>query len=196
MSKGNTACPSGNIPADKLDGLVLDAFRQKVCTPEHIAEIVKTLSRELAKKGGEEKPRLKQLEAELKEVEQAQNRLLDAIEQGLVERDFISDRARQHSAKKQSILLELAGLKRKQQMPLGVITPKRLETVTRVLRDRLTASTAYSRAYLKAVLSEIRVKGREMVISGANSSLVALVSNGGNIVTGEVPSFIPYWRAR
>jgi site-specific DNA recombinase len=43
ISKGNTACPSRNFPLEKIDNLVLDAFRSKIYKPEHIRDIIDEL---------------------------------------------------------------------------------------------------------------------------------------------------------
>jgi DNA invertase Pin-like site-specific DNA recombinase len=194
MSKGNAACPSRNIPADKLEGLVLDAFRQKVCTADYLKGLLNELRAEVAKGGGADKGQIKKLEGELKKVEQAQNRLLEAIERGALDMDMIGDRAHQNKARKENLLLEIAALKRKQQMPLAVISPQKIDAFTRVIRDRLTVPSAFSRAYLKAAVSEIRIKDQEMTIRGSRSSMVDLIKNGGNINVGEVPSFMREWR--
>lgn len=190
MSKGNAACPSRSIPKEMLEGLVLDAFRQKVCTADYLKGLLNDLRAEVAKSGGVDKGRIKKLEAELKTVEQAQSRLLEAIERGALDLDMIGDRAHQNKARKESLLLEIASLKRKQQMPLAVISPQKIDAFTRVIRDRLTVPSAFSRAYLKAAVSEIRIKDDTMTIRGSRSSMVGLISNGGNINMGEVPSFI------
>lgn len=195
ISKGNTVCKSKNFPADQLETLVLDAIRQKLCTPDHIRQIIEALNSELSKSGGAEKQRLQKLQSELKTIEAAQTRLLEAVETGALDLDMVRDRAQQHKAKKESLLIEMAGLNRKREMPLGIITPKKIEVVSRVLRDRLSLPTPYSRSYLRAVLSEVRVKSGEMTISGSRATLAGLVSNGGNLSVGEVPSFFQEWRA-
>ncbi|MDD3183560.1 MAG: recombinase family protein [Alphaproteobacteria bacterium] len=195
MSKGNASCPSRNIPTDKLEGLVLDAFRQKICTVDYLKGLLNDLRAEVAKGGGADKGRIKKLETELKTVEQAQNRLLEAIERGALDFDMVGDRAHQNKARKENLLLEIASLKRKQQMPLAVISPQKIDAFTRVIRDRLTVPSAFSRAYLKAAVSEIRIKDQEMTIRGSRSSMVGLINNAGNINVGEVPSFMREWRA-
>ena len=196
ISKGKKACTAKNFPAERLEGLVLDAVRQKVCAPDHMRQIIDALKTELSKTGGAERERIKKLQTELKTIEVAQTRLLEAVETRALDLDMVRDRAQQHKAKKESLLIEMAGLSRKREMPLGIITPKKIDAVSRVLRDRLTTSTPYSRAYLKAVLSEVRLKEDEITISGSRSSLVGLVSSGGNLNMGSVPSFVQDWCPR
>ncbi len=195
MSKGNASCPSRNIPTEKLESLVLDAFRQKVCTADYLKGLLGDLRAEVAKGGGADKGHIKKLEAELKTVEQAQNRLLEAIERGALDLDMVGDRAHQNKARKENLLLEIAALKRKQQMPLAVISPQKIDAFTRVIRDRLTVPSAFSAPISRHAVSEIRIKDQEMTIRGSRSSMVSLISNGGNINMGEVPSFISQWRA-
>ena len=198
MKKGNAACPSGNIPMDKLDSLVLDAFRQKVYTPEHIRSVVDELRKQAAKSGSpDEKQRLKSLETELLETEQGQTRLLDAIEKGLIEQDeSLKTRFQQNKTKRESLLSEIADLKRQRQSPLQIITPQKVEAVAKILNRKLSESTPFAKAYLKASLSEIRITDDTVSLSGGNSSLAQLIAANGQIDgTSTVPRFTPKWWA-
>jgi site-specific DNA recombinase len=136
----NAACPSGNIPMDKLDNLVLDTFRKKVYTPEHIRGIVDELRKQAAKAGSiDEKQHLKKLETELLETEQAQARLYDAIEKRLIEQDDqLKARFQQNKIKRENLLIEIANMKWQRQSPLQTIAPQKIEAVTRILNEKLS----------------------------------------------------------
>ena len=70
LSKGNTSCISKNYPLEKIDSLVLNAFKQSIYTPEHIRSIIDELRTNLSKnKDADTGQRLKALEAELKQTE-------------------------------------------------------------------------------------------------------------------------------
>jgi ssDNA-binding Zn-finger/Zn-ribbon topoisomerase 1 len=49
MRKGDIACPSKNFPLDRIDNLVLEAFKNKIYTPEHIKQIVGELRGSLSR---------------------------------------------------------------------------------------------------------------------------------------------------
>jgi F0F1-type ATP synthase membrane subunit b/b' len=196
MNRGNAACPSGNVPVDRLDDLVLNAFRQKVYTPDHIRDVVDELRTAAAKAGNRDaKQHLKGLEAKLHEAEQAQTRLYEAVEKGLMELDdTLKARVQQHKETRENLIVEIANQKRQQQSPLQSITPQKIDAVSKILMKRLSESTPFAKAYLKASLDEIRVTDEMVSLSGANASMASLVASNGAIgaQTG-VPSFIPEW---
>jgi DNA invertase Pin-like site-specific DNA recombinase len=196
LKRGNAACPSKNLPMDKLDNLVLDAFRQQVYTAEHIRNVLDTLRQQLAKSGSKDgKQQLKQLEARLLETEQAQARLYEAVEKGLMELDDqLKVRVQQHKQTRETILTEIAASKRQHQSPLAVITPMKIEAVAITLNKRLAEASPYAKAYLKASVSEIRVRDGIISPSGSNAALANLVAANGKIDgQNQVPRFREDW---
>jgi len=195
ISKGDTACQSKSYPMDKLDNLVLDAFKGKIYTPEYIRTVVDTLRRHAHQNGGEEKLHLKKLETELRDVEQAENKLFEAIEKGVVELDDrLKTRIQQHKIRREALTAEIAVLQPKHQTPLQTLTPQKIEAVARVLNRRLSESTPFSRAYLKATVSEIRINEDVLRLKGANRTMANLVAADGEIVPdAAVLGFIPSW---
>lgn len=196
LKRGNTACSSGNIPMDKLDNLVLDAFKQKVFTPDHISSIVDNLRQAASKLGSRDaKQYVKQLETKLLESEQAIARIYEAVEKGLMELDeHLKTRLQQHKQTRETLLAEVASSKRKQQSPLQVITPQKIAAVSKILNKRMSEATPFAKAYLKASLSEIRVMDDCISLSGDNASMASLIAANGVIPEqNAVPSFSPEW---
>ncbi len=196
IRRGNVACPSSNIPMEKLDNLVLDAFKRQVYTPEHIRSVVDALRKQSAKIGSlDEKQLLKKLETDLMEAEQAQTRLYEAVEKGLMELDeSLKTRMQQHKAKRETLLTEISSLKRQRQSPLQTLTPQKIEAVARILNRKLSESTPFAKAYLKASLSEIRITDEMVSLSGDNSAMASLIAANGQISgTLSVPRFTPEW---
>jgi len=198
IRRGNVACRSGNIPMEKLDNLVLDAFRQKVYTPEHIRAVVDTLRKQTSKIGSpDEKQLLKKLEADLLEAEQAQTRLYEAVEKGLMELDeHLRDRMQQNKTKRESLLAEIASLKRQRQSPLQTITPQKVEAVAKILNRKLSESMPFAKAYLKASLNEITITDQTVSLCGGSAAMAGLIAANGQIDTASsVPRFTPEWWA-
>lgn len=99
-------------------------------------------------------------------------------------------------AARETLITQIADLKRQHQTPLNILTPQKIEAVSKILTKRLATPGPYSRAYLKATLSEIRITDEFLKLSGSHKSLAGLVANSGDINAGSmVPSFIPNWRA-
>ena len=199
MCKGDTSCPSKNYPLEKIDKLVLDAFAHTIYTPEHMRGIIDELRARLSNnKDPNNQQRLKALETELTLIENAQAKLFEAVEKGFLELDDqLRERAKQHKQTRDALLTEITNLKRQHQTSLNILTPQKIEAVAKILAKRLAVPSPYSRAYLKATLTEIRITDENLKLSGSRRSMAGLVANNGNIdsVAG-VPMFIPDWRAR
>ena len=197
MSMGNTVCKSVAYKMDTLDDLVLNAFRQKIYTPEYIRAVIDDLRKATNKNGGEDKLKVKKLETELKEIEQAETKLFEAIEKGVLELDDrLKARVQQHKTRREAIISELATLQHKQQTPLQTLTPQKIEAVAHVLNKRFSVSTPFSRAYLRATVREIRVTGDFLKLSGDHKTMASLVASNGQIEPeAKVRRFIPDWRA-
>ncbi len=198
MSMGNTVCKSVAYKMDTLDDIVLNAFRQKIYTPEYIRAVIDDLRKATNKNGGEDKLKTKKLEAELKEIEQAETKLFEAIEKGVLELDDrLKARVQQHKTRREAIIGELATLQHKQHTPLQTLTPQKIEAVAHVLNKRFSVSTPFSRAYLRATVREIRVTGDFLKLSGDHKTMASLVVSNGQIEPeAKVRRFIPDWRAR
>jgi hypothetical protein len=60
-----------------------------------------------------------------------------AVEKGLMELDEgLKARVQQHKQTRESLLTEIAAMKRKQQSPLQTITPQKIEAVTKTVRSK------------------------------------------------------------
>ncbi len=182
--------------SNTLDNLILDAFRKKIYTPEYIRDVIDDLRKHKNRHGGEDRQRTKKLETELKEIEQAETKLLEAIEKGVLELDErLKGRVQQHKTRREAITAELAALQHKQQTPLQTLTPQKIEAVARTLNKRFSVSTPFSRAYLRATVREIRVTGDFLKVKGENNVMANLVAANGQIdPAAEVRRFIPEWR--
>lgn len=199
MSRGNAACPSGNVPLEKLDTLVLDAFRNQIYTPEYINSIIATLRQAAAKsRESDHKQHLKPLEQQLVDVDQALTRIYEAVEKGFMKADeHLKTRLEQHQVKRESLIAEIAAIKRQQKSPLQTITPQKIEAVSKILTQRLTEASPYAKAYLRATVSEIRITDQIVSLTGDNQSMANLITSNAAI-DGQhtVPRSMSNWRTR
>ncbi len=198
INKGNGACPSKAYPMNWMDSLVLDTFRERIYTPEYFRAVIETYRKHANRHRSDGRLRTKKLEAELKEIEPAETKLFESVEKGILEvDDRFKDRVRQHKMRREAVIAELDTLQRTQQNPMQAMTPQKIEVVARTLKRRFGVSTLYSRAYLKATVSEIRIANDGMVLRGENKAIANLVAANGDISPEtEVSGFIPSWRAR
>ena len=83
------------------------------------------------------------------------------------------------------------------EVPLNRLTPAHVQKFTRALRTRLLDTVSgFGKAYLNLLVDEIRLDGNELHIKGSDRALARAVSLSKEGKLGEVPSFVPEWRAR
>jgi len=91
----------------------------------------------------------------------------------------------------------MAKLTDRQRLTLQRVTAAKIETFCRVLKARLSdATSGFGKAYLRLLVEEIRLEGDELKIRGSYRRLADAVGLMESMKLGEVPSFIPEWRAR
>ena len=195
-SKGNAQCASRNIPMGKLDELVLERLADRAFTPERLQLMLAEGRRLLADRRSGDQAKLTTLQAELKRAEGRLNRLYDALESGIVELDdTFQRRTQQAKAARESVLIEMASLRRRHALPVARVLPSQVSAFSKVIRAKLRdRSSTFAKDYLRSVVDEIRVEGNTATISGSYERLIAAVANKKE-GTVTVPSFMRHWRA-
>ncbi len=132
---GAHRCNARNLSREPTEQAVLTALADRVFT----ARRVETMLRELRKRQGAARPaedtRLQQLKRELKEIDAGIARLYEAVEKGLLPLDTtLQERSQKLQARRQDILVAMASLREKWEMPLSTLTPAHVERFARALR--------------------------------------------------------------
>ncbi len=137
---------------------------------------------------------LKQLNKDLVEVSTGIERLYEGVEKGVLPMDdTLTQRTEKLQKRRQSILLEIAGLKREKQMPVLRVGPKAINAFIASLRDKLLEpGSRFARGYLKLLISEIRLEGNQVLITGSYAALAHAVAMPQPDV-GRVPRSVPDW---
>ena len=173
INKGNQVCSSGNIPMEKMDELILKAMSEKVFTPERVAAMLKELQDRLNKSRLQNDLHLQTLKKELDDLKNRMDRLCDAIENGILPDDVALERSHNIQARRQAVLAEIAGLKRQQEFPFKDIGPKRINAFCSALRRKLSdKESTFGKEYLKLLVEEIRIKGKDVRMRGRYSDVV------------------------
>ncbi len=136
-----------------------------------------------------------QTQKALTEVEKRQNSLLETIEYGTLSPsdETIRTRMQKLKAERETLLIELASIKRQQSVPFDKIAPKQVEKFRHALRKRLFSKPAFGKQYLQLCVSEIRVGQESAEMKG---SYTLLANSVAEMKTGtlSVPTFIRNWR--
>jgi site-specific DNA recombinase len=194
--KGKSVCKGRHIPMGKLDSLVIEGVKAQLFEPDRMSTILGALLDRQATKDTAVEERRCVLKSEIKAKDEKLNRLYRAIEDGIVETDAqLRDRIK---ALKNERDLAQASLDRiaEQSKNRSALTPERIQAFTKLMHDKLENGDVQARkAYLRAVISEIRVDDDKVSIIGDKATLSAVIA-GQNGSHPNVSGFVRKWRTR
>ena len=101
----------------------------------------------------------------------------------------LQDRVRKHQTRRQDILLEMGALRRRAELPLKTIGARQVDAFARVLRGKLLGNKSFAKQYLRTLVTEIRVDGEQVRITGSNAALAQAVAQTKTDARARVPTF-------
>lgn len=196
-SLGNDACESVNLPAPKLESLVLDVLCERVLTRERYQAILEDCKKNIANIQRHESAETRELLDAKKSVERKIALLCSVIEGAqLNDKAYIARRARELERDLASVEVRLADLKLKVVVPEGSLddekVPAFLDHVRQVLSD---PTSPEARACLRTFVSEIRVYRDESTIKGSYLGAAQALAEDSVAHARGVPKFTSKWRA-
>ncbi|TAL13840.1 recombinase family protein [Patescibacteria group bacterium] len=192
IHENSKACDSSAVQMEKLDNLILDALSERVFTPERVKDILTEQKKNSQKSAGKVSGALQHLKNELKKLDEAKNRLYEAVEAGLPFDNSLRERVRFHDNRRQEMLSEMAILRQKSDMPLSKITTSEITAFCAAIRKCLLDIKSFAKSYLQLLVDEIRIEGNTAIMCGSNAALEGLVAKkklGTSLDMCEVPSF-------
>ncbi len=194
LAKNNHDCDTPAIPMAKLDALVLQALADKVVSPDRLKVMLKAMKAKIKDAQAGQNEHLLVLQKELAELEQATGRLYEAVEKGLLPMDSsLQERAQKLKARRESILIEMAGTRQQRAIPLDKINASQIQAFGDALRVKLLdRENGFSKRYLHLLVNEIRVSGNEVRMTGSKAALVHAVLQK-KMGTAMVPTFVQPW---
>ena len=110
---------------------------------------------------------------------------------------MVQARAQQLKGAREAVLIEMASIRRSPQaLPADRVLPSQVGAFSKVIRAKLRdRASPFARDYLHAVVDSVVVHGDTATISGSHARLMGAIA-GKKMGTGQVPTFIPDWRAR
>jgi site-specific DNA recombinase len=197
INKGKNKCGNGIIRMEKLDGLVLKTVSEKVFTPSRVEIMMKALKERLSTDRTSYDRKLKTLNHELKEIELKTQRLYEAVENGFLPMDItLKERAQRNKARREEMLIEIARLRQKKEIPLSKFGFKQISAFCSALKEKLRdRSSNFGKEYLKILIDEIKLTGREVIIRGSYAALSEAIpkTKPGPTYGGGVPGFGIGW---
>ena len=200
QNKGNHACSSCNLPMEKTDQQVLNKLADQVFTPERVTNMMTALRKRMRTSKDTQQEHINQLNRQLKQTEERQHRLLEAIETGIIDLDeTVQRRAQQLKSAREALLIQLAAVRREQSFPADQLKASHVNTFAKTLKAKLLAKdSALAKSYLNLLVDEIIVKDGAAIIRGSYGAL-AHAATIDKIKAGhlkQVPTSIPDWCAR
>jgi DNA invertase Pin-like site-specific DNA recombinase len=194
LSKGNP-CQNSIVAMEKLDGLILQTVAERVFTPERVELMMKELQINLKHAHADQNEQIGQLIKEIDDIKQQANKLYEAVEKGFLPLNAsLQERVHKHDARRQEILVELAGLRRQKEMPLTKLGKKHIAAFCSALKERLCdRASNFGKEYLKLLVNEITVDKKEVHLSGSYSALAGALTISTKPALVMVPSFVPVW---
>lgn len=116
-------------------------------------------------KAGEQK-KINLLTKQLNKSEKAQRNLLTAIENGLPFDEALQKRSQEIKPERESLLVELAGVRRNVAVPVDRILPSNIEAFSKAIRIKLK-DKAFAKHYLQVLVDEIVVDGDTATMKGS-----------------------------
>lgn len=202
QSEGNHACTSPNLPMEKLDSLVLEQLAAKVFAPERLQLLMAELRKRIKSSKDDRQDRVNEVGRQIKKIEERQQRLLEAIETGIIDLDETTQRrAQQLKASREALFIEQASVRRDASLPaVEYLKASQVDAFGKVLRQKLlTSGSPLAKSYLNILVDEIVVQGKAATIRGsyaalAETMLVMQKEKMGNLIT-QVPTFNHIWCA-
>ena len=195
QSKGNHACVSRNLPMETMDSLIIQQLADKVCAPERLHGLIAELRKRTQNNKESEQQKINMLNKQVSNLEKSQRNLLTAIENGLPFDEVLQKRSQEIKAERESLLVELAGVRRHVALPVDRILPSNIEAFSKAIRAKLTDKD-FAKRYLQVLVDEIVVDGDTATMKGSYTNLANSIAEMKKGTSKEVPSFMLNWCAR
>jgi DNA invertase Pin-like site-specific DNA recombinase len=192
LSRGSSACPSKRMPVTPLETLVLNAFAERVLSPDRLKAILTELEKLQAQGSMDEQARQRELQARLKQKDEELTIFMEAIERKVLALDETTrQRAQIHQNARSEILLEIGRLRAAQAPRPNAKSAKHIDAFSRAVRARLLdRASGFGRSYLRGLVANITVGPEEVVLRGNSAVLATAIANhalGGAGVHTSVP---------
>ena len=196
--KGKTACAGRSIAMAALDGMILEHLADRVFTPERLRVMLDAYITRSAEADGQRRERLAQARRAVTEAQGKIIRLLDLVEQGLMDASDPTLRERLDTAKlaRQGATERVGLLEAAAANGAAAITEGRLAQLATAIRDVLdNGEPAFRKAYMRFFVEQVVVDEKEIRMRGPIAALAkAAIAEGLFPTAGVVPSFVREWR--
>ncbi len=196
-TKGRKACPGRSIRMEHLDEIVLDAIETRLLVPDRLKELLSGLASRILEKRSAWREREKDLNRELRHVEQSIERLYEAIENGLVQdEDTFRRRLSKHTQRRDELIHLRAVNRQRHDVPPKLLSNRNLDAFGRALKAKLREpGSVMARNYVRFLVDQVVVGEQRIGIKGQKSGLLEAASDPETFFRTGVSSFVREWRS-
>lgn len=134
---------------------------------------------------------------QIKQIEERQHRLFDAIETGMIDLDeTVQTRSQSLKSAKDALLIEIAGVRQSYSRPVDQIKASQIDAFTKHLKTKLLAQdSAIAKTYLSLLVDKVVIHENKATITGSYNALanVAAMKDEKNGHLKQVPTLISDW---
>lgn len=178
--------------------IVVGEVARRVLEPERLGAMLAIYVKPAAERDGNNKERLAKLRHSHKGAEAGITRLLQLVENGLMDAGDAALRERLIGLKLQrdELSKDIGDTLTRMSSNEPQITPNKIQQIAVLLRDKLHHGPPEIRqAYARMLMKEVRVTDEEIRISGSTAILARAASDGMETSTPAVLSSVREWRA-
>jgi DNA invertase Pin-like site-specific DNA recombinase len=188
-------CETGSVPVALLDRVVLGGFAERVLRPDRVTRILREVGNRRRRTAGANGERLRTLRSQLEDTRRESTRLYEAVEQGFLPLDpSLRERAHTIEVRRQALLAEIAGIQRLDEIPVKLLSSRKVEAFCRAMRRRLLdTESGFGKAYLKLFVEEIRLEGKTVILRGSNGTLAHAIAEKEVSASEAVPRLGSAW---
>ena len=180
-----------------LGETVLDQLERLVFAPQRLEALIAGSIARQKSSAATRRAEVRRLEKQIREKDQALNRLYEAIEKGVAELDdTLGARTAKLRSERDDLIRLKAETERRADPPRASITPDKIRAFSKVMRKRLRDRDNRARkALLGLFVGRIEVGDDKIWISGPKAALAGAVAANDQASTGMVPGFDREWWA-
>jgi len=195
MRQGKGTCEGRRVRMEETDDLVVAAIMEDLLTHDRMTKLLQELQERQTAKTAAASDSLGKHEAQLSDTKAKLNRLLQLVEQGVMESSDPDLAERLSELKTQRDIAEKAvKTARAELAPEEKVTIEKVSGFVDLMRKKLTTGDNQSRqGYLRAVIDNIQIDDKEIRICGQKSRVRQAVSDQTRLPTA-VPTFVREWR--
>lgn len=197
-AQGNHACTSRNLPMAKVDETVVARLIEQVLEPDRLQGLMEGLRQRIQSGKDSRREKVAELERQLKHLEDRQNRLLDAIESGIVDLDETTHRrSQQIRTAREALLIQISEARRSALPPaIEFLKPSQVDLFGLALRRLLqNKDSSLVKSYVQLLIDEVIVNDDDALIRGSYAALANVLQQM-KTGTNQVPAFMQDWCAR